>query len=227
MFLTESQTNPGDVFAVFVPLMLFYGLLFVFAIATYVLMAIFLSKVFVKTGNEGWPAWVPVYSSWRVLEIAGFQGWIALLSFVPFGNIVALVFLIMAVNRINKGFGRSAGWTVLYVFLPLIWGALMGYGRTEPWRGPAAWLPEAGYYAYPPQAQPYPGAAQAQPYPGAPPAQAQSYPPQPAAYPPAAPPAVAAPAAPAAPEPPAPPVPPAPPAPPAPPVPPTDPNQGA
>ena len=193
MFPTETQANPGDVFAVFMPLIFLYGMLFLYAIATYVLMAIFLSKVFVKTGNEGWPAWVPVYNSWRTLEIVGFPGWIALLAFVPLGNIVTLVYLIMAVNRINKGFGRSVGWTVLYVFLPLIWGAILGYGRTEPWRGAAAWLDETGYHPYPPhpypaqatqpyppQAQPYP--PQAQPYPP----QAQPYPPQAQPYPPQA-----------------------------------------
>ncbi|UOQ88073.1 DUF5684 domain-containing protein [Agromyces endophyticus] len=208
MFLTETQTNPSDVLSVLGPVFAFYGFFFLYAVAQYVLMGIFLSKVFVKTGNEGWPAWVPIYNSWRILEIAGYQGWIALLSLVPFANIVALVYLIMAVNRLNKGFGRSAGWTVLYVFLPLIWGALIGYGRTEPWRGPSAWMLQPEYPGYPqPAGQPYP--PQATPYPP----QASPYSPQATPYAPQA----AAPYSTAAATPPVPPTPPQP----------TDPNPGA
>ena len=155
--MLHTETSPLDLV---LPIIAFYGVIFLVLIVQYVVLAIFLSKVLVKTGNEGWPAWVPIYSSWRVIEIAGYPGWIAALGLVPFANIVVMVYLIMAVHRINTALGKSVGWTVLYFFLPLIWGALLGYGRTEPWRGPSAWMPQPEYTAYPPvppQSQnPYP-----------------------------------------------------------------------
>lgn len=166
--MLHTETSPLDLV---LPIIAFYGAIFLMIIVQYVVLAIFLSKVLVKTGNEGWPAWVPIYSSWRVIEIAGYPGWIAALGLVPFANIVVMVYLIMAVHRINTGFGKSAGWTVLYIFLPLIWGAYLGYGRTEPWRGAAAWEVPAYPYGYAPAPQMPPAYAPALPVtPAAPPA---------------------------------------------------------
>ncbi|WP_157432147.1 DUF5684 domain-containing protein [Agromyces italicus] len=131
------QTPAADVFAWFVPFLAMYGFLMLCAALAYVLNGIFLSKIFVKTGAEGWPAWVPIYNTWRLLEIGGQAGWLSLLGLVPGGGIVTLVFVIIAVNNINQGFGKTTGWTILYFFLPLIWSAYLAYGRTERWRAPA------------------------------------------------------------------------------------------
>ena len=123
-----------DLAAVLAPMLAIWAVLAVYGIAAYVLNGVFLSKVFAKTGGEGWPAWVPVYNSWRMLELGGQPGWLALLVFVPVGNIVTLVFLVIAAYRIGLGFGRSGAWAVLYCFVPLVWSALMAYGATMPWR---------------------------------------------------------------------------------------------
>lgn len=137
MLSFAAQAPASDVFAMLLPWLALYGFLMLCAALAYVLNGIFLSKIFAKTGAEGWPAWVPIYNSWRLLEIGGQAGWLSLLSLVPGGSIVTLVFIIIAVNTINQGFGKTTGWTVLYFFLPLVWGAYLAYGRTEPWRAPA------------------------------------------------------------------------------------------
>ncbi|QEO14006.1 hypothetical protein FLP10_05895 [Agromyces intestinalis] len=138
-----------------------WALIGLILVATYVATGVLLSKVFQATGQPGWPAWVPLYSSWRLLELGGQQGWIALLSFVPGANIVAVVFLIMAVHKVNEGFGKGVGHTVLYVFLPLVWMALIGFGGS-PWRG---LQPPAGGYPQPVPAYLPPVAQPAQPFP--------------------------------------------------------------
>ncbi|GAA1758985.1 DUF5684 domain-containing protein [Agromyces humatus] len=124
-----------DIAAVLVPMLVLWAGLAVYGAATYVLNGVFLSRVFAKTGAEGWPAWVPVYNSWRLLELGGQPGWLALLVFVPGANIVALVFVVIAAHRIGLGFGKGGGWAVLYFFVPLVWGALLAFGNTGPWRG--------------------------------------------------------------------------------------------
>ncbi|GAA1789472.1 hypothetical protein GCM10009748_25230 [Agromyces lapidis] len=150
MLLLEAQIPEFDFAALLLPYLALWGFLMLCSLLVYVLNGIFVSKIFVKTGAEGWPAWLPIYNSWRLLEIGGQAGWLALLALVPGGSIVTVVFLIIAVNNINRGFGKTTGWTVLYFFLPLVWGAYLAYGRTEPWRAPAP----AGSWAPPPPAQP-------------------------------------------------------------------------
>ncbi|UOE43936.1 DUF5684 domain-containing protein [Agromyces larvae] len=135
-------------------------------VATYVATGVLLSKVFRATGQPGWPAWVPVYGTWKLLETGGQRGWLALLSFVPVANVVSAVFLIIAVHKINEGFGKGVGHTVLYVSLPFVWMVLIGFGGA-PWRGlqpaGAAAFPGHPGQAYPQPASPQPFGYQAQP----------------------------------------------------------------
>ncbi|MFE6965515.1 DUF5684 domain-containing protein [Agromyces sp. NPDC057679] len=152
MLRLAAEAPTVDLFALWLPYLALWGFLLLCSLLVYVLNGIFVSKIFVKTGAEGWPAWLPIYNSWRLLEIGGQAGWLALLALVPGAGIVTVVFLVIAVNNINRGFGKTGGWTVLYIFLPLVWGAYLAYGRTEPWRAPApadSWAPPSP--PYPPQ----------------------------------------------------------------------------
>ena len=103
-------------------------------IGRYVVGGLLLSRVFRRLGVEGWPAWVPVYNNWRMLELGGQPGWLALLVFIPGANIVSAVFLYISAHAIGKRFGRGGGWVALYIFLPLVWMALIGYSATDPVR---------------------------------------------------------------------------------------------
>lgn len=108
-----------------------FGFLFVFIgiaiylvvlVGVYVLFAWMLSRVFQKAGVERWKAWVPIYNTWVLLEMGGQMGWISILGFIPVVNIVAVIFLCIAIYHLNAGFGKpGAGWLVLFIFLPLVW----------------------------------------------------------------------------------------------------------
>jgi uncharacterized protein DUF5684 len=138
MQLPAALQEPAyDAAALLAPMLGLWALLCVYAIAAYVVNGVFLSKIFVKTGAEGWPAWVPIYNSWRLLELGALPGWLALLALVPIVNVAASVFLIIAVYRVGLGFGKSGVWAVLFCFVPLVWAALLAYGRVEPWRSVA------------------------------------------------------------------------------------------
>lgn len=115
------------------PLALFVLLASVVNLALYVWTALALSAMFRKMGEEPWKGWVPFLNLATVLRWGGFSPWLVLLLVVPVANIAVLVVLIVAVHRINPGFGYGSGMTVLAVFLFVVWASILGFG-------PARWL---------------------------------------------------------------------------------------
>jgi hypothetical protein len=101
-------------------------------LGSYALTAWLLSRVFRKAGVERWKAWVPVYNTWVLLELGGQSGWLALLVLVPGANVVAAVFAYIAIYHIDFGFGKpGAGWLVLYIFLPIVWLAILAFDSSH------------------------------------------------------------------------------------------------
>ncbi len=117
-YTTTSTVDPaaaaGAVIAIF-----FFSL--VFAAIVYVIYAIFLSKIFKKAGVEGWIAWVPLYNNWKMLEIGGQQGFWAILALIPVVNIVAAVFMYIAMYNIGLKLGKDGIFVLLAIFLTLVW----------------------------------------------------------------------------------------------------------
>ena len=123
----RSSSSTDGLWVVFL-IMLLFG-----AIA-YAVTSLLLMKIYGKMGIEGWKAWVPLYNMWVFLEAGAYPGWIALLMLLPIGNVVALVFVIMAAYRIGQGFGKDDVWIVLYIFLPIIWYAVLAFDSSK-WQG--------------------------------------------------------------------------------------------
>ncbi|MHB1171337.1 MAG: DUF5684 domain-containing protein [Lacisediminihabitans sp.] len=119
----------------FVMIITFY---LVLLLGSYALYAWLLGRVFRKAGIPQWKAWVPIYNSWVFLELGGQQGWLAILAFIPIANIVAVVFLCIAAYNVGLAFGKDGAWVILYIFIPWLWLALVGFdaSRWEPWRSP-------------------------------------------------------------------------------------------
>ena len=90
-------------------------------------------KVFVKAGQAGWAAIVPIYNTLVQLRIIGRPWWWLLLLFIP---IVNIVILFMISIEMAKSFGRGAGFGVGLVFLPFIFYAILGFGSAV-YIGPA------------------------------------------------------------------------------------------
>ena len=97
----------------------------VIALAAYVVMALALMRLFAKVGVEPWIAWVPIYSTWKWLELGGFAGWLALLSLIPYGGVVTSVFLYIGMYRTGFAFRKGSEWVVLGIFLPFVWAFLL------------------------------------------------------------------------------------------------------
>jgi hypothetical protein len=91
------------------------------ALIAYVILALLLSRIFKKTGIDQWIAWVPVYNTWKLLELGDQKGYWAILMILPFISYVALVFYYIALYRIGLKFGKESWFVVIGIFIPLIW----------------------------------------------------------------------------------------------------------
>lgn len=131
-----TNTDPNVVYAMDAAAA---GMVMIFALIAvligYILQAIFLSMIFKKAGIPGWKAWVPVYNTWRTLELGEQKGWWAIVAIIPVVQIVALIFLILAMYRIALNFGKEGIFVLLAIFFPLIWMAWLGLDSSK-WHGP-------------------------------------------------------------------------------------------
>ncbi|WP_223171032.1 DUF5684 domain-containing protein [Microbacterium sp. NIBRBAC000506063] len=201
----------------------FYFVLFIFAIAGYLITAFFLMKVFDKAGVQGkWRAWVPIYNSMVFTKLGDLSPWLVLiglgativLGWIPvLGQIIALIpaaILLAAAWRVGLKLQKEPVWLILAFFLSIVWLGILAFDKSRwnkdippaPWAGNNFLADSTVWAGVPVQTSAVAPAAPAAPA-YAPPAPPASAPPAPAADAPPAPPAPAAPAAdaPAAPRP--------------------------
>lgn len=110
-----------------------WGMLFVWIGVFYAIAVIPYWVVFTKAGQPGWPALIPIYSTFVLLKVVGRPGWWLLLFLVPFVNIVILI---MMLNDLSKSFGHGVGFTLGLLFLSIIFIYILAFGSST-YRGPA------------------------------------------------------------------------------------------
>jgi len=90
-------------------------------LVAWAIMAVAGWKIFEKAGVEGWKALIPFYNNYLFLEIAGYNGWLMLLIFVPY--VGSLVVAILMALGLAKNFGKS----VLFAIFGLLIFSVVGY----------------------------------------------------------------------------------------------------
>jgi hypothetical protein len=106
------------------------------AIAIFLVAAMW--KVFVKAGQPGWAAIIPIYNIYIMTKIGGKPGYWTLLCLIP---IVNIIFSIWLYNMISKSFGKDEGFTAGLVLLGAIFWPILGFGAARylgPFGDPAA-----------------------------------------------------------------------------------------
>ncbi len=102
-----------------------FGVFMLFALAmiviSYAVYAFFLGRIFKKAGVEQWRAWVPIYSTWKLLELGGQQGFWAVLALIPIVNIVAGIFIYIAMYHIGLKLQKDGWFVLLAIFLSPVW----------------------------------------------------------------------------------------------------------
>ena len=89
--------------------------------------------VFVKAGQPGWAAIVPLYNVIVLLKIAGKPLWWFLLMLVPLVNIIVVFIVAIAIAKnFGKGTGFGVGLALLGpIFYPILaWGGARYQGTT-------------------------------------------------------------------------------------------------
>lgn len=126
-----------------------FAILFIAVIAVWYLVGVW--KLYVKAGQPGWAALVPIYNIYVLLKMIGRPGWWLLLYIVPIANLI--VPIIVAID-LGKSFGRSALFGVLGLWLaPMIGYVMLGFGKSA-YKGPANQPPVPPMQPEPMQAQP-------------------------------------------------------------------------
>lgn len=137
-------------------LIIAYGfVMFIIAIAGYVLTSLFLMKIFQKAGVQGgWRAWVPVYNSMVMFKLGDLSPWLVLygvggailLSWIGIGVVFSLalaVLSVLAAWRVGLKLQKDAVWVVLYIFLSIVWLGINAFDKSR-WNANVAPAPWAG-----------------------------------------------------------------------------------
>ncbi len=101
-------------------------------IAVLILLLVAIWKIYVKAGRPGWASLIPLYNCYVYYDIAMGNGWLFLLSFVPFVNIVISI---IVTHRLSKAFGHGVGFTLGLLFLSPIFIPILAFGSSE-YKGP-------------------------------------------------------------------------------------------
>lgn len=112
----------------------------------YVYQALTLMFIFRKAGLVEWPAWVPIFNVWRLLQLGGQKGWWVLVGLIPaIGTILYLVFLIIGGFKIQTAFGKPGVFFVLAILLTPVWYGILAWdgSRWNPRHTPL--VPPSGY----------------------------------------------------------------------------------
>jgi len=91
-------------------------------LAIVVLMIVSMWKIFVKAGQPGWAAIIPIYNIIVLLQIVRKPIWWIILCLIPLVNIVIGIILCI---ELAKVFGKSAGYGIgilllSFIFLPML-----------------------------------------------------------------------------------------------------------
>lgn len=99
-----------------------------------VLVVVSIWKVFVKAGEPGWAAIVPIYNTIVLLKIAGKPIWWIVLLAIP---VVNLISLFMVAISLAQRFGKGTGFGVGLALLPFVFYPLLAFGDAQYQSAPA------------------------------------------------------------------------------------------
>ena len=95
-------------------------------------------KIYVKAGQPGWAALIPIYNIYILTKIVGKPGYWTLLCLIPFVN---FIFAIWLTNMLSKSFGKDEGFTIGLLLLGIIFYPILAFGGAKylgPYGDPAA-----------------------------------------------------------------------------------------
>lgn len=116
---------------------LFGGLFAVVMAAVFALMIASMWKVFVKAGQPGWAALVPVYNLIVLLKITGKPMWWLAMFCVPLANFAVIVMIMI---NLAKCFGKGTGFGVGLLVFGFVFFPILAFGDAQ-YQSPAGGAP--------------------------------------------------------------------------------------
>lgn len=104
------------------------GIIGLFYVAILVFYIYCMWKIYVKAGQPGWAAIIPIYNYVVLLQIVGKPVWWIFLMFIPLVNIVIGIIVI---SELSKAFGKGAGFTLGLIFLGFIFIPILALGDAQ------------------------------------------------------------------------------------------------
>jgi hypothetical protein len=102
--------------------------LFIIGFIVFVVMVVAGWKIFEKAGKPGWAIIIPIYNIIVLLEIVGRPIWWIILFLIPVVNIVIAVIVYI---ELAKSFGKSAGFGIGIILLPIVFYPILAFGDAE------------------------------------------------------------------------------------------------
>lgn len=107
-------------------------ILWIISLAVCIFILVCEWKIFKKAGKPGWACIIPIYNAYVLFDIIYGKGIKFLLLLVPLLNIVVAI---AAAIRIAHVYGKSTGFGILNLFLPIIAEPILAFGDAE-YQGP-------------------------------------------------------------------------------------------
>lgn len=102
------------------------GLIILFLIIIFVFVSLWV--IYVKAGQPGWTSIIPIVNIAVLTEIIGKPWWWTILWFIP---IINIIWYIWSWNLLVKSFGKSEGFTIGVIFLPIIFIPILAFGDSQ------------------------------------------------------------------------------------------------
>ena len=139
MYNTYPSSAPNA--AATAGILAFAGVYSIIVLAIAILVIAGLWKIFVKAGQPGWAAIIPIYNIYILIKIVGRPTWwlaLLLLAFIPLvGSLAVLVVVFILYWDLAKSFGKDVGYAIGLVLLSFVFVPMLGFGSAQ-YLGPKA-----------------------------------------------------------------------------------------
>lgn len=137
---TTTATTAAGLAAGLIVLFVILGIIALAAAIVYLIGAM---KILKKAGKPSWGAWVPGYDSVLLCEVAGIDPrWVLIVVYSSVASIIpiigwlataaALIYFAILLNvSLARAFGKSDGFAVGLILLPVVFYPILGFGSAK------------------------------------------------------------------------------------------------
>jgi len=97
-------------------------------IAFSVFMIAAMWQIFIKAGQPGWGAIIPIYNTYLMLLIADKPGWWLILYLIPGVSFIVNIIVFFAVA---EKFGKTGGFALGMILLSVVFMPILGFGSAK------------------------------------------------------------------------------------------------